>query len=152
MRREKTDGCDPHLLKAVAHDLRFQILELLQERPASPAEIAAEIDMPLALAGYHARVLLDQGCLEAVEAADPRSAAERRYRVRPGAFLGGRLRIGVDRVGRAQVAAVMEEALTRLRVVHDQSQERLKVVVGEATPLIVGLAVFEAARKKEAGR
>jgi len=52
-----TDIDDPRLVKALAHPLRIQILNLLRDRVASPSELADEIGAPLGNVSYHVRFL-----------------------------------------------------------------------------------------------
>jgi hypothetical protein len=53
--------------------------------------------------------------------------------------------MAVDELGWAQASEVLDEALTRLQTVHEQSRQRLAMTGQEATSMIVGLAGFEAA-------
>lgn len=48
---------DQELTCAVSNSLRLRLLLALQQEPASPAELAAEFDVPLARVSYHLRVL-----------------------------------------------------------------------------------------------
>jgi DNA-binding transcriptional ArsR family regulator len=52
----------------------------------------------------------------------------------------------VDEVGWAQAEEVLSEAISRLHAVHEQSRSRLEMTGGDAVPVIVGLAAFEAAQ------
>jgi DNA-binding transcriptional ArsR family regulator len=76
---------DPKLAKAYAHPLRIQILGLLDNRVASPREIASELGTPLSNTSYHVRQLLALGFVELVSRTARRGAIEHHYtaRVRP---------------------------------------------------------------------
>ena len=65
--------------------MRARILMILNERVASPNEIADDIDERLPNVSYHVRALLDLGCIELVDTAQRRGAIEHYYRavVRP---------------------------------------------------------------------
>ena len=76
---------DPKLAKAYAHPLRIEILALLDNRVASPKEIAHELGTPLSNTSYHVRQLVSLGFLELVGRTARRGAIEHHYtaRVRP---------------------------------------------------------------------
>jgi DNA-binding transcriptional ArsR family regulator len=76
---------DPRLAKALSHPMRTRILAILNERVASPNEIAEMIDERLPNVSYHVRALLELGCIELVSTAQRRGAIEHYYRavVRP---------------------------------------------------------------------
>jgi DNA-binding transcriptional ArsR family regulator len=76
---------DPKLAKAYAHPLRIEILTLLDNRVASPKEIARELEAPLSNTSYHVRQLVSLGFLELVGRTARRGAIEHHYtaRVRP---------------------------------------------------------------------
>lgn len=79
------DITDPRLVKAYAHPLRVHILGLLDNRVASPSEIAEELGTPLSNTSYHVRQLASLGLVELVERAARRGAIEHYYtaKVRP---------------------------------------------------------------------
>ena len=65
MRPDK-DVTDPRLVKALAHPLRFRILTVLDERMASPSELAEELGAPLGNVSYHVRILASLGLIRLV--------------------------------------------------------------------------------------
>jgi DNA-binding transcriptional ArsR family regulator len=79
------DLVDPRIAKALSHPMRARILAILNDRTASPNEIAEMIDERLPNVSYHVRVLLDLGCIELVDTAQRRGAIEHYYKalVRP---------------------------------------------------------------------
>jgi DNA-binding transcriptional ArsR family regulator len=85
MARSSLDLVDPRIAKALSHPMRARILMILNERVASPNEIAEDIDERLPNVSYHVRALLDLGCIELVDTAQRRGAIEHYYRavVRP---------------------------------------------------------------------
>ena len=85
MARPTLDLVDPRIAKALSHPMRARILMILNERVASPNEIADTIDERLPNVSYHVRALLELGCIELVDTAQRRGAIEHYYRavVRP---------------------------------------------------------------------
>lgn len=75
-----TGGVDHRLAKAFAHPLRVEILTILDQRVASPNEIANELDEGLSLVSYHVKVLKDFDCIELVSTRPRRGATEHFYR------------------------------------------------------------------------
>jgi DNA-binding transcriptional ArsR family regulator len=76
---------DQRVMKALSHPLRFRILVLLNQKVASPSEIAAELDEPLGNVAYHTKILAENGAIEQVRTAPVRGALEHFYRaqIRP---------------------------------------------------------------------
>jgi DNA-binding transcriptional ArsR family regulator len=68
------------MARAMAHPVRVKALAILNQRVASPRDIAAEIDVPIPNVAYHVRALLQLGCIEEVETRAVRGALEHRYR------------------------------------------------------------------------
>jgi DNA-binding transcriptional ArsR family regulator len=85
MARSSLDLVDPRIAKALSHPMRARILVILNERVASPNEIAEMIHERLPNVSYHVRALLDLGCIELVDTAQRRGAIEHYYQavVRP---------------------------------------------------------------------
>ncbi|MGA9858149.1 MAG: winged helix-turn-helix domain-containing protein [Solirubrobacteraceae bacterium] len=75
-----TEIDDPRLVKGLAHPLRIQILRVLENRVASPSEIADEIDAPLGNVSYHVRFLARVGLIELTSTKPRRGAVEHYYR------------------------------------------------------------------------
>jgi DNA-binding transcriptional ArsR family regulator len=72
---------DESLMKALAHPLRWGILEIVSESgEASPVELARLLDQPLATVSHHVRVLRDSGSLELTRTEQRRGALEHYYR------------------------------------------------------------------------
>jgi DNA-binding transcriptional ArsR family regulator len=88
MQEEPDSTLDQRLVRALAHPVRVQILEILSERVASPNMLAAELDTGLSHVAYHTRALNRCGCLELVQTAQRRGATEHFYKARPRGFIG----------------------------------------------------------------
>jgi DNA-binding transcriptional ArsR family regulator len=71
---------EPDLVKALAHPLRVRILNYLEQRTASPKQLAAEFDIPLGTVSYHVRALSSLGLLRLVARKPRRGAVEHYYR------------------------------------------------------------------------
>ena len=71
---------DPRYVKAMSHPLRVRILALLDERTASPVELAGWLDATLGTVAYHVRTLERMGLIELVRHTRVRGAVEHHYR------------------------------------------------------------------------
>jgi DNA-binding transcriptional ArsR family regulator len=79
---------DEGFIKALAHPLRWRIVEALVERSeASPVELARLLDQPLATVSHHIRVLRDLGSIELTRTEQRRGAIEHYYRALMPAFV-----------------------------------------------------------------
>lgn len=66
----------------------MQLLTLLNQRVASPVELATELGERLGNVSYHVRILLDLGCIELVSTTPRRGALEHHYRALQRPILG----------------------------------------------------------------
>lgn len=73
------DMTDPTLAKALAHPLRTRILGLLENRTASPSELADELEAPLGVVSYHVRRLASLGLLRLVKRVPKRGTVQHYY-------------------------------------------------------------------------
>ena len=64
----------------MAHPLRVRMLAVLNERVASPSELADELGEPIGNVSYHMRTLADLGMVELVRTEPRRGAVEHYYR------------------------------------------------------------------------
>jgi len=78
--RERPAPGSAEIARVYAHPLRMQALRILNERVASPVEIARELDQPVNSIAYHVRILADAGCIEQVDQRQRRGAIEHFYR------------------------------------------------------------------------
>lgn len=105
MNENHPESIDQRLVRALAHPVRIQILEILTERVASPNMLAAELDTGLSHVAYHTRTLDRCGCLELVDTAQRRGATEHFYKATPHAFIGDRVWRQVPRSIRGGITA-----------------------------------------------
>jgi DNA-binding transcriptional ArsR family regulator len=77
------------LIRALSHPIRVEILQALEGRIASPAEISEEIDQRLRVVSYHAGTLLRCGCLELVHSRPRRGTIENFFAVTPRSLFSG---------------------------------------------------------------
>src|SRR3954468_9098512 len=73
---------DPRYVKAMSHPLRVRILALLEERTASPVELAGRLGATLGTTAYHVRTLERIGLIELVRETRVRGAVEHHYRAK----------------------------------------------------------------------
>ena len=73
---------DPRYVKAMSHPLRVRILAMLDERTASPNELAQVLDGSLGTVSYHVRTLHQLGLIELVRETRVRGAVEHHYRAK----------------------------------------------------------------------
>src|SRR6266700_6169684 len=69
----------PAQLRAIADPLRGTILDLLLERAATVAELAAAVNRPKSTVAHHVNVLADAGLLRVVRTRRVRAIDERYY-------------------------------------------------------------------------
>jgi DNA-binding transcriptional ArsR family regulator len=86
----RASGVDQRIVKALAHELRVEILTILNERVASPNELAKELDEGLSQVSYHVKVLKDYECITLVKTEPRRGAVEHYYRATSRPFVGDR--------------------------------------------------------------
>jgi DNA-binding transcriptional ArsR family regulator len=119
---------DQRLAKALAHPLRARIFAILNEQVASPNEVAEMLGERLPNVSYHARVLVDLGCVELVRTAQRRGAIEHYYRaVRRPFFTDSEWR----RLPRSGRQAVVDAGL---RVIWEDVAEAIEAGTFQARP------------------
>jgi DNA-binding transcriptional ArsR family regulator len=74
---------DPRYVKAMSHPLRVRILALLDERTASPVELAGWLGATLGTVAYHVRTLERMGLIDLAGETRVRGAVEHHYRAKP---------------------------------------------------------------------
>ena len=110
--RAISDIGDPRLVKALAHPLRVQILSTLEDRIASPSDLASELNAPLGNVSYHVRTLADLGLVKLVKRRTRRGAVEHYYQARGRAQVSNRAWAQVPGVvKRSMVAVALEQAV-----------------------------------------
>lgn len=105
MKEQRPEAIDQRLIRALAHPLRIQILEILTDQVASPNLLANELDSQLSDVAYHTRALDRCGCLDLVDTVQRRGATEHFYKATPEAFVGDRKWRKVPRSIRGGVSA-----------------------------------------------
>ena len=71
---------DAILVKALSHPVRARALTVLNQRVASPSELAADQEETVGYVAYHVRVLHEMGMIELVNTRQVRGATEHFYR------------------------------------------------------------------------
>lgn len=173
MMKKQAELIDQRLVRALAHPLRIQILEILTERVASPNLVATDLGMGLSHVAYHTRALNRCGCLELVETAQRRGATEHFYKAAPDAFIGTPAWRNVPRSLRGGVTAAslqtfMDKAVTALRAgtiddredttltwmplrVDEEGWVEINEILHEATERILGAQRRSVGRLTKAG-
>jgi DNA-binding transcriptional ArsR family regulator len=128
MGRTTLDLVDPRIAKALSHPMRARILVILNERVASPNEIAETIDERLPNVSYHVRALLDLGCIELVDTAQRRGAIEHYYRAILRPFFSDRDWKRIPRSGRQAISD------TALRIVWEDVADAVKSGTFDSRP------------------
>jgi DNA-binding transcriptional ArsR family regulator len=101
---------NPALVQAFAHPLRAKMLYILQERQASPKELAAEFGIPLANVAYHIQVLRKLKLIRLVKKTPRRGAVEHHYKADHGAFVNDDVWSQAPEIVKdATVAAILDE-------------------------------------------
>jgi DNA-binding transcriptional ArsR family regulator len=77
--KQYQDITDPALAKALAHPLRTRILAALEDRTASPSELADELGVSIGVISYHVRRLAAMRFVKLVKNVPRRGAIEHYY-------------------------------------------------------------------------
>ena len=77
--KRRDEILDSRLVKMLSHPLRVRILAILEQRVASPSEIAQELDASLGVVSYHVRRLESLGMIKLVRKTPRRGAIEHYY-------------------------------------------------------------------------
>ena len=78
---------DPAFLSALGHPARLQALVLLEARPASSRELAAEVGLTPSAMAYHVRKLYEVALIEPIDTRQRRAFEERVWRTRSGGWV-----------------------------------------------------------------
>jgi DNA-binding transcriptional ArsR family regulator len=93
---ERVEVTTPAQLRAMADPLRATILDLLLERAATVAELAAAVTRPKSTVAHHVKVLLEAGMLRVVRTRRVRAIEERYYGRTARMFYVGVMRVPGD--------------------------------------------------------
>jgi DNA-binding transcriptional ArsR family regulator len=99
------DLTDTRVVKALAHPLRVRVLDILEDRIASPSDIAEELDASLGVISYHVRRLAELQLVELVRKTPRRGAVEHYYRARPRRHMSDHAWADVPEVVKREMAA-----------------------------------------------
>lgn len=96
------------MINGLSHPVRARVLAILDQREASPKEIADLLGEKLSNVSYHVRVLRDSGLIELVGTSPRRGALEHHYRSisRPGAMVNVDLELDAKGWAKADAALV----------------------------------------------
>jgi DNA-binding transcriptional ArsR family regulator len=146
---EKTVITAPAQLRAIADPLRDTILDLLLERAATVAELAAAVGRPKSTVAHHVNVLLDAGMLRVVRTRRVRAIDERYYGRTARVFMVGvvnkpgedpttvhanALSVAATESGQAHEADRLSSILRHARIPRELAREfwdRVVVIAGE---------------------
>jgi DNA-binding transcriptional ArsR family regulator len=108
---------DPRFVKALAHPLRVQILAILEQRTASPKEIADELDASLGVVSYHVRQLAAFGVIKLVRRTPRRGAIEHHYRLEAKPTISDEAWAEAPEIAKqALIGAVLRQVSTQVNV------------------------------------
>jgi DNA-binding transcriptional ArsR family regulator len=119
---------DHRLAKALSHPLRARIFAILNERVASPNEMADMLEERLPNVSYHVRALVDLECIELVRTAPRRGAVEHYYRAVRRPFFTDRDWKRLPRSGRQAITDV------GLQLIWDDVSAAIEADTFEARP------------------
>jgi DNA-binding transcriptional ArsR family regulator len=164
---------DQRVIKALAHPLRADILAILNERVASPNELAKGLGEGLSQVSYHVKVLNECECLELVKTKPRRGAIEHYYRATSRAFLSDGDWERLPEVARSGFSAslirgAVEDAMAALRagtfearsdshlswtplIVDEEGWKELATLLAETLEGVIDIQAKSAGRRAETG-
>lgn len=95
------------LAKAIGHDVRIDVLRILNERVASPKELAKAMDEGLSHISFHIKVLREYGCIELAKAEPRRGALEHYYRAVTPPFISDEAASKLSKAAREEISTIM---------------------------------------------
>ena len=98
MNAQLVDIDDPRVVKALAHPVRMKILGILDQRTATPKELANALGLPLENVSYHVRTLKDFGFIKLEKTRQVRGAVEHHYKLAARPQIGSKLWEEIPRV------------------------------------------------------
>ena len=140
----RTETSDPRVIKALTHPLRVQLLRALEDRTASPSELAEEIGAPLGNVSYHVRQLHSLGLIKLVKRTPRRGAIEHYYTAleRPHTRLLTD-ELALDEQGLEEVAGELARTHQRLAKIAGDSARRIEEGDADRRQANVVLVLFE---------
>jgi DNA-binding transcriptional ArsR family regulator len=79
-KRSDKPGPDVRLAKSIGHPIRIEVMRVLNERTASPSQLAKALGQGVSHVSYHVQELSKYGCVEMVRTEPRRGAVEHFYR------------------------------------------------------------------------
>lgn len=160
--RQEAAPLRDRVVDALSHPLRVRLLKCLEDHAATASALKEELggDLSRSAIGYHLQVLVDAGCVEALEAAPGKDAEERIYRPRSGVFLEASFRahsgvietrasaiqnwrdIQVDDLGLDQLSDLLQSARCQIALIEEQSRDRVRMTGHDRMPVTVGIVAF----------
>jgi len=107
----KPKSVDELVVFVVQHPVRVDALAILNEREASPAQIARTIGEDLNKVGNHVKALYEHGCIELVRTAKKRGAEEHFYRASLRPYIGDAEWAQLSPEARHEISALMFQAI-----------------------------------------
>jgi DNA-binding transcriptional ArsR family regulator len=137
---------DQQVIKALVHPIRAQALAILNERTASPNEIAKELGQGVGHVSYHINVLQKCECIELVDTAPRRGAVEHYYRAtsREDRHLAWTPML-VDEQGWADINVELTALLKRVLEIQTASGKRLTATGEPGMQVSVASMAYETA-------
>jgi DNA-binding transcriptional ArsR family regulator len=133
------EDADAVLLKALSHPVRARALTALNQRVASPSELASEQGKAVGHVAYHVRVLHELGMIELVNTRQVRGATQHFYRSSARPYFSN-VSLDLDEQGWREAMALLNSCLKGLMKIGGGSEARK----GEATiRATFGLMGFE---------
>lgn len=111
-RKTKARIADERLFKAMSHWIRVDALRILNERVASPSELAKELNVPVTLVSHHIKVLRDSKYVELVKTEPRRGAVEHYYRATSPALVTDETSRNLPKSARESISVTMLEAIS----------------------------------------
>lgn len=130
------------LLKALSHPVRARALIALNQRVASPSELADEQGEAVGDVAYHVRVLHEMGMIELVNTRQVRGATQHFYRGTARPYLGN-VSLDLDPEGWREAMALLDSCLESLVRIGNESKARK----GPTVRATFGLMGFESPSK-----
>lgn len=171
--KQQQGGIDQRLVKAMSHPHRLHALKILNERTASPIQLAPMVGTTVGRIAYHVRELERLDCIELVETRPVRGATEHFYRATARAFfdaddwaqlpmsvrnsLSGVMMTGIwDAVGEAMTAGTFDARDDRHvswtpMVVDDEGWHELHGILDRALDEVMDVQVRSAGRIAKTG-
>jgi DNA-binding transcriptional ArsR family regulator len=120
--KSKEAPVDQRLIKALGHPVRMRVLDILNDRVASPSELAKELGEPLGNVAYHVKILEEAEAIELVRTAPVRGALEHFYRATTDVDATW---LDLDDEAYEEVAALLETLVERARKLQAEAAPRL---------------------------